>query len=101
MNKMMIQGLTNSNGVTAGGNKVGGGESAGGGFGEVLKDALATVNKSQNEANAMITGLASGEHANIHETMIAMEKANVTFRLAAKVQAKVLDAYKEVMRTPL
>ena len=101
MNNMMIQGLANSSGVTAGVGKAGGGESATGGFGEVLKDALASVNKSQNEANAMITGLASGEHANIHETMIAMQKANITFRLAAKVQGKVLEAYKEVMRTPL
>lgn len=101
MSKMMIQGLANSSGVSAGVGKVSGGESAAGGFGEVLKDALASVNNSQTEANAMITGLASGEHANIHETMIAMEKANISFRLAAKVQSKVIEAYKEVMRTPL
>lgn len=101
MSNMMIQGLANSAGVTTGVGKASGTESTGGGFGEVLKDALDSVNKSQNEANNMITGLASGEHANIHETMIAMEKAGITFRLATKVQGKVLEAYKEVMRTPL
>ncbi len=100
MSNMTIQGLGNS-GVTAGVGKATGGESAGGGFGKVLREAMESVNNSENEANALAAGLASGEHANIHETMIAMEKAGITFRLATKVQAKVLDAYKEIMRTPL
>jgi len=100
MSNMTIQGVGNS-GVTAGVGKATGGESAGSGFGKILQEALATVNNSENEANDMAAGLASGEHANIHETMIAMEKAGITFRLATKVQAKVLEAYKEIMRTPL
>ncbi len=100
MSDMMIKGLANSP-VTAGISKQTGESSAAGGFGAVLKDAIASVNKSEQEANTMITGLASGQHANIHETMIAMEKADISFRLATKVQGKVLEAYKEVMRTPL
>ena len=97
MSNMMIQGLAKS-GVTAGVGKATGGESASGGFGEVLKDAINSVDKTQKEADVMASGLASGEHANIHETMIAMEKAGITFRLATKVQAKVIEAYKEIVR---
>lgn len=100
MSDMMIQGLSNS-GVTTGLSKASGGAGESGGFGKVLKDAISSVNKSQNEADAMIAGLAAGEHANIHETMIAMEKAGISFRLATKVQGKVLEAYKEIMRMQL
>ncbi|MDH3360678.1 MAG: flagellar hook-basal body complex protein FliE [Desulfobulbaceae bacterium] len=100
MSNMMIQGLSNG-GVTAGINKSSGGEAGSGGFSKVLKEAISSVNNSQNEADEMMTGLASGKHANIHETMIAMEKADISFRLATKVQGKVLEAYKEIMRIQL
>jgi len=100
MTNMMIQGLAKS-GVTAGVGKTNEVEAASGAFSGVLKDAIDSVNKSQNEADTLASGLASGEHANIHETMIAMEKAGITFRLATKVQSKVLEAYKEVMRMQL
>jgi len=94
------QGLTNTGMVGSTGPKAGK-EAAGDGFGKVFKQALDSVNNSLNEADTLAAGLASGEHANIHETMIALEKADISFRLAAKVQTKVIDAYKEVMRLQL
>lgn len=68
------------------------------GFGEVLQKSIASVNSSMQEAEGLVAGLVSGQHANIHETMIAMEKASVSFRMLAKVQNKVVEAYKEIMR---
>lgn len=71
------------------------------GFGQILKKSVDAVNKTQVEAEAAITGLVSGQHSNIHETMIAMEKANVSFRLLTRVQNKVIGAYQEIMRLQL
>lgn len=71
------------------------------GFGEVLKNAVDAVGKRQAEANYLAEGLVSGRHANIHETMIATEKASISFRLMTKVHQQGLDAYKEVMRMQL
>ena len=71
------------------------------GFGELLRRSLDAVNRSAAEADRMIAGLVSGEHANIHETMIAMEKANLQVRLLVRAQNKVVDAYKEIMRMQL
>jgi len=71
------------------------------GFGELLKKSINAVNKTMQEAGASATGLVSGQHANIDETMIAMEKANVSFRLLTKVQNKVINAYQEIMRMQL
>jgi flagellar hook-basal body complex protein FliE len=68
------------------------------GFSEVLKQSIDAVNGAIQEADQSALGLVSGQHANIHETMIALEKANISFRLMTKVQAKVISAYQEVLR---
>ncbi|MGV1099439.1 flagellar hook-basal body complex protein FliE [Thiovibrio sp. JS02] len=71
------------------------------GFSEMLRSSMETVNGQMQEADQLVTGLAAGQHANIHETMIAMEKAGISFRLMTRVQQKVIDAYREVMRMQL
>ena len=71
------------------------------GFGQVLNKAIDSVNRSVQEADQLAAGLASGQHANIHETMIALEKANISFRMLTKTQNKVIEAYQEIMRMQL
>jgi flagellar hook-basal body complex protein FliE len=73
----------------------------GSGFGDILKDSLQSVNKEMQNAASLSGGLMAGEHSNIHETMIAMEKASLSFHMLTKVQSKVIDAYKEIMRLQL
>ncbi|HIJ90417.1 MAG: flagellar hook-basal body complex protein FliE [Desulfobulbaceae bacterium] len=70
----------------------------GAGFSEILSRSIAEVNGQSQEADLLVKGLAAGEHANIHETMIAMEKSGISFRMMTRVQQKVIDAYREVMR---
>jgi len=70
-------------------------------FGEMLRKSIDNVNNNIQEAETLAAGLAGGEHANIHETMIAMEKASISFRMLTKVQNKVVEAYKEIMRIQL
>lgn len=79
--------------------KPGGSEKASGsGFSEVFSRFLAEANKNSLEADQLVKGLAAGEHANIHETMIAIEKSGISFKMVSRVQQKVIDAYREVMR---
>lgn len=68
------------------------------GFAEVLKDSITSVNQQMNEAGQLRDGLIAGEHTNIHETMIALEKSGISFNMMTKVQQKAIDAYKEVIR---
>lgn len=68
------------------------------GFGDVLQKSLDAVNSQIQEADKLADGLVSGRHANIHETMIAMEKADISFRLLTNVQNKVVSAYDEIER---
>jgi len=67
-------------------------------FGQVLRQSLNDVNKLQNEADQAIDALASGQQQDIHSTMIAMEKADVAFRLIMEIRNKVISAYETIMR---
>ncbi|MDA8165072.1 MAG: flagellar hook-basal body complex protein FliE [Desulfobacteraceae bacterium] len=71
------------------------------GFGDILEKSISAVNSQAQEADELAAGLMSGRHANIHETMIAMEKADISFRLLTKVQNKVIAAYEEIQRLQL
>lgn len=67
-------------------------------FANVLQDSISEVNKLQQKADQSITALATNGEASLHETMIAMEQADVSFRMMMQVRNKIVEAYQEVMR---
>jgi flagellar hook-basal body complex protein FliE len=66
-------------------------------FGQVLRDSLAEVNRLQQEADTAVESLATGKGLSLHETMIALEKADLSFRLMMQVRNKIVEAYREIM----
>jgi flagellar hook-basal body complex protein FliE len=68
-------------------------------FGTALKQSIDQVNRLQVEADATINDLASGRQTDIHQTMIAVEKASVSFELLMQIRNKVISAYEKLMRT--
>jgi len=81
------------------GKPVGENQADGKGFSHVLKDAIADINKLQTNADEAIAKVQLDNTASIHEAMIALEQANISFRAMMQVRNKILDAYQEVMRT--
>jgi len=67
-------------------------------FGKVLKESMAQVNSLQHEADTAIQSLATGGTATLHDTMLAVQKADLSFRLMMQVRNKIIDAYQEVLR---
>lgn len=67
-------------------------------FSEILAGSLDKVNKLQVEADVAMQKLATGQTKNIHETMLAVEKAEIAFKTMNQLRMKVIDAYKEIMR---
>ena len=59
------------------------------------------VNEVQLQSDDMIKGLASGQHVDLHGTMIAMEKADISLRAMVSVRDKMLQAYEQVMNMTL
>jgi flagellar hook-basal body complex protein FliE len=68
-------------------------------FADTLTQSLEKVNNLQKEADAAIKDFVSGETRNITETMIAVNKADLAFRLTMQVRNKIVEAYQEVLRT--
>jgi len=68
-------------------------------FGKALQQSLEQVNRLQQEADANINDLATGKQTDIHQTMIAVEKASVSFELMMQIRNKVISAYDKIMRT--
>ncbi len=67
-------------------------------FGELLKNAVESVNHLQHQAGRLEDGVARGEDVNIHQAVIAGEKAGLSFKLMMQMRNKMLEAYKEVLR---
>lgn len=74
----------------------------GGDFGDVLADAIGEARSRETTAVDASVRFADGDPSvGIHEVMIAAEKANVSLRFAATLKNKLLDAYRELMSTPI
>jgi flagellar hook-basal body complex protein FliE len=67
------------------------------GFSDVIKQAVNRVNSMGIEADQSVEQLMKGQ-VGIHETMIALQKADISLRLLLQVRNKAMDAYREVMR---
>lgn len=79
---------------------LGGGSAAEGevSFGDLLKQALQEVNQASAQAEDEARNLMTGEGADMHTAMLAVQKADLSFQMMMAVRSKLIDAYREVMR---
>ncbi len=68
------------------------------GFTERLADAVRATDAEQKRADAASTALAEGRSDDLHGTMLSLQRADVSLRLAANVRNRAIEAYREVMR---
>ncbi|MES1204920.1 MAG: flagellar hook-basal body complex protein FliE [Pseudomonadota bacterium] len=73
------------------------GSASASGFAETLGGALQKVDQLQMDADVQAEKVAMGG-GNLHEMSMALEKADVSMRLAMKVRNKLVEAYQEIMR---
>ncbi|KYG57865.1 flagellar hook-basal body complex protein FliE [Planococcus maritimus] len=73
-------------------------ESQATGFGDVFKNALKEVSNAQNVSDKKTDQLLTGEVQDVHEVMIASQKASLSLQMTMQVRNKVVEAYQEVMR---
>ena len=64
-------------------------------FGKVIKGAIDRVDGMDKKADKSIMDLLKGK-ADIHETMIALQKADISMRLLLAIRNKAIEAYKEI-----
>ena len=74
------------------------GGSSGGAFRDVLSTAIQTVESSTNNASASVERFLSGEGEELHTTVLATQKAELSFEMFLQMRNKVVSAYQEIMR---
>ena len=70
---------------------------AGAPFSDLLTDAVGQVSQLEDQAHNAVTGLMTGSGVDVHQAMIATEKASMAFELALSVRNKAVQAYQQVV----
>ncbi|MCA9733268.1 MAG: flagellar hook-basal body complex protein FliE [Deferribacteres bacterium] len=68
-------------------------------FIDTMKSFLSDANTLQKNAADQVEALVSGETTDVHDVMVAMEKASVSFEMVMEIRNRMLEAYQEIMRT--
>jgi flagellar hook-basal body complex protein FliE len=68
-------------------------------FGDVMQDFVQQVDQTQIQYDQAIDAVQRGESDNLHHVMLAQGQAQLSLKLAAEVRNKLVEAYKEAMRT--
>jgi flagellar hook-basal body complex protein FliE len=63
----------------------------------LIGDAVGQVNQLDAQAHAAVTGLMTGSGVDVHQAMIATQKADMAFELVLAVHNKAVQAYQSVM----
>jgi flagellar hook-basal body complex protein FliE len=66
-------------------------------FGDLLKSAVTGIDGLEQQASTAVEGLLRGTGVDIHDAMIATQKADMSFELALAVRNKAVAAYQQVM----
>ncbi len=73
-------------------------QKAKGKFEDIFKQFINDVNDLQQVAKESIEKLSAGEITDVHQVMVAVEKAGIAFDLMMEIRNKMIEAYQEIMR---
>jgi flagellar hook-basal body complex protein FliE len=69
-------------------------------FGATLNRMIGAVESSNAQANQATIGMVDGT-VDVHDAMIALQRADLTFQLTVQIRNKLVNAYQELMRMPV
>ncbi len=72
--------------------------SSGASFENMLGNFASEVNQKQAATSSSVDGLLGGGNVSLHQAMISMEEANVSFQMMVEVRNRLMDGYQELMR---
>ena len=73
---------------------------AGGSFAMSLERLVSAVETSGAQANEAVVNMTDGT-GDVHDAMIALQRADLTLQLTVQVRNKLVNAYQEIMRMPV
>ena len=70
------------------------------GFGEAVSKLTDAVESTNADANTAVRNMLDGT-GDVHEAMIALQRADLTLQLTVQVKNRLVNAYHEIMRMPV
>ena len=70
-------------------------------FADTLTDLVKETDQLQKVSDDTVKGFVAGEVDDVHQVMVAMNRADLSFRMMLEVRNKLVEAYQEVMRLPV
>ena len=70
-------------------------------FSDYLADQVNHVNQTVVDADQRVADVTTGKSHNLHEMMVALNKAELSLQMLTQVRNKAVEAYKELMRMSL
>lgn len=70
------------------------------GFGEALARMIDSAGQSSDAANSAVGKMLDGS-GDVHDAMIALQRAELTLQVTVQVRNKLVQAYQEIMRMPV
>lgn len=67
-------------------------------FGNLVKEQISNTNDQLNAADEALTQLASGHAENLHQTMITLEQAKLSFQYLEQIRNRLMSAYQDLLR---
>ena len=67
-------------------------------FSDWLAKEMGAVNMQLNNAELQVQQLAAGDEGNLHQVMLALEKAQLELELTVQIRNKLLEGYQDIMR---
>lgn len=67
-------------------------------FGDYVKTAVESLDRTQKHSEFEIGRAVNGETQDLHQTIAALQTADLSFQLALQVRNKFINAFEEVMR---
>ncbi|CDM65643.1 flagellar hook-basal body complex protein FliE [Pyrinomonas methylaliphatogenes] len=67
-------------------------------FAEMVRQTIDALDQSQKGAEMEIARAVAGESPDLHQTIIALQAADLNFQFALQVRNKLIGAYEEIMR---
>ena len=67
-------------------------------FQEALEDAIFRVDQQRQESKASVDRFLNGEGEELHQVVLASQRADLSFEMFLQVRNKVVNAYQEIMR---
>jgi len=76
------------------------GVSGSGSFGESLAKLIGDVEQTSTDANKAVGNMLD-QTGDVHDAMIALQRAEMTLELTVQIRNKLVQAYQDIMRMPI